>query len=183
MSKAMESTKGNGHAAEGIKKSTPTDTPSSDVFAPLNRLVDQLDRQLAAWEIGPGWFGRRLGGMPLVRQSATRDLVWNPAIEVMEENGKFIVRAELPGMKKEDVNVEVIDDEIVIKGKRQQEHEEVSGGYFRSERMYGSFERRIPLPSGVISDGASAQFRDGVLEIKLDSPQRAENARTIAIEG
>ena len=72
------------------------------------------------------------------------------------------------------MKVEVADDTITISGERKSEHEEKGEGYYRSERSYGSFHRRLPLPEGVTADDADATFRDGVLEIEMQAPQRQE---------
>jgi HSP20 family protein len=77
-------------------------------------------------------------------------------------------------MTKDDVKVEVTDDAVTISGERKSEHEEKREGYYRSERSYGSFYRQIPLPEGVDADDANATFRNGVLEITMQAPQRQE---------
>jgi HSP20 family protein len=84
------------------------------------------------------------------------------------------VRADLPGLTKDDINIAVADDAITIRGERRQEREESEEGFYRSERSYGSFYRQIPLPEGVSAEDAEATFRDGVLEITMPAPQRAE---------
>ena len=73
---------------------------------------------------------------------------WSPAIEAFERDGKYIVHAELPGLNKDDVKVELIDDAIVIQGERKFEHEDQQNGVHRTERRYGHFYRSIPLPEG-----------------------------------
>jgi HSP20 family protein len=88
-----------------------------------------------------------------------------------------VVRADLPGMSKDDINVEITDDALVIRGERRSEREENEEGYYRSERSYGSFYRRIPLPEGVSAENANATFRNGMLEITMLAPQRAEQQR------
>lgn len=94
---------------------------------------------------------------------------WSPKIEVKENKGKFTVRAELPGMTKDNVNVEVTDHLLTISGERKEEKEEKEEGYYRSEMNYGSFYRQIPLPEGAKTDKATANFSDGVLEISMDA--------------
>ena len=80
--------------------------------------------------------------------------------------------------------MEVTGDAITISGERKSEHEERGEGYYRSERSYGSFHRRIPLPEGVTADDADATFRDGVLEIAMQAPQRQEQrSRRLEIKG
>jgi len=131
-------------------------------FHALERFADEVDRMFG--EFGFGAFGRPWG------RSAAGDLTWTPQIEVSQRNNELVVRADLPGMTKDDVKVDVTDDAITIQGERRREHEEERGGIYRSERSYGSFYRAIPLPEGAITDQAKATFKDGVLEITLPAP-------------
>jgi HSP20 family protein len=83
-----------------------------------------------------------------------------------------VLRADLPGLAKEDVEVEVNEDSVTIRGERRHEREEEREGVYRSERSYGSFSRVVPLPEGTITDSAKATFRDGVLEVVMQAPGR-----------
>jgi len=96
--------------------------------------------------------------------------LWAPRIEAFQKGDRFIVRAELPGLKKDEVQVELKDDAIVIQGERREEHEEEAEGRYHSERQYGRFYRSIPLPDGVIAESAQATFKDGVLEVSMQAP-------------
>jgi HSP20 family protein len=96
--------------------------------------------------------------------------LWAPRVEVFQKGDRFIVRADLPGLKKDDVQVDLNDDTITIHGERRAEHEEQREGYYHSEREYGQFHRTVPLPGGVIADSAEASFRNGVLEISMQAP-------------
>lgn len=108
---------------------------------------------------------------------------WVPQVEVVQRGNNLVIRADLPGMKKEDVNVEIRDDAVIIQGERKEEHEEEREGWYRSERTYGSFYRAIPLPEGTIADSAKASFKNGVLEITLQTPpQEVNRGRKINIE-
>ncbi len=93
-----------------------------------------------------------------------------PPVEVFEADGRFVVRAELPGMKKEDINVEIHDDHMIIEGERKQEFEENREGFYKSEFSFGTFYRRIPLPETADPKDAKAIFRNGVLEVALAAP-------------
>jgi HSP20 family protein len=83
-----------------------------------------------------------------------------------------VVRADLPGLEKNDVKVDIADDVLTIQGERKQEHEEEHEGWYRSERSYGSFYRAVPLPEGTIADSAKANFKNGVLEVTLQAPPK-----------
>ena len=98
--------------------------------------------------------------------------MWSPQIEVHERDGKLQVSADLPGLNKDDVKVEVLDNQLNIEGERRSEQRDERGGW--SERSYGRFFRSIPLPEGVNPDSASASFENGVLNVTLDAPKREE---------
>ena len=95
---------------------------------------------------------------------------WVPNVDVVQRNNTLVVRAELPGVKPEDVTVEVSDDAITLSGQRREERVEDDGNVYRVERIYGAFFREIPLPEGAIADQAKASFKDGVLEITVPAP-------------
>lgn len=101
---------------------------------------------------------------------------WAPQVEVFERGSNLVIRADLPGLKREDVDVEVEDDSLVIRGERRNELEDQREGFYRSERSYGSFYRVIPLPEGVDESKVNASFRDGVLEITLPRPEERRPA-------
>ena len=108
--------------------------------------------------------------------------MWAPEVEVFERAGEVVVRADLPGLSKDDIKIDLTDSAITIDGERKQEREESDNGYYRSERSYGHFYRRIPLPEGVDIDTAKAQFRNGVLEVTLPVAEaKARKARKVEI--
>ena len=110
--------------------------------------------------------------------------LWSPQIETFQRGNEFVVRADLPGLKKDDVKVDITDASLTIEGERREEHEEDREGYYRSERTYGSFCRVIPLPDGAITDSAKADFNNGVLEIVMQAPPReVSRGRRIEIGG
>jgi HSP20 family protein len=103
--------------------------------------------------------------------------LWAPQIETFQRGDQFVVRADLPGMKKENVDIELTDDSLTIQGERRDEHEEDREGFYRSERSYGSFYRVVPLPEGAIPESAKATFHDGVLEVTIQAPPREVSRR------
>jgi HSP20 family protein len=148
----------------------------------MDRIADEMDRWFdrmtrTAGLARPGIFSRGLFG------SLAREGMWFPRIEAFQEGDRFVVRADLPGVKKEDLEVNLTDDAITIRGERREEHQEEREGYFRSEREYGQFYRTIPLPEGVIPESAQATFRDGVLEITMQAaPAEANKGRKLEIK-
>jgi HSP20 family protein len=106
---------------------------------------------------------------------------WLPQIEVFEKKGQFIIRIDLPGMKRDDISVEFLNNALLISGERTSENEEERDNYYRSEREYGSFLRNIPLPEGADIDSAKATFDNGVLEVALQVPARQKKGRKLEI--
>jgi HSP20 family protein len=104
---------------------------------------------------------------------------WRPSLEVHEEADKFVVKAEVPGVKKEDVSISLLEDTLTIKGERKLEHEEKKENYLLFEGTYGSFHRTVQLPRAVKVDAVKAEYKDGILEIQLP---KAEEAKTKEIK-
>lgn len=95
---------------------------------------------------------------------------WTPAMDLVEVDTEYVVRADLPGVSEEDVHVEVEGDVLTISGERKAEHEERKEGYYRIERSFGSFRRAITLPEGVDISKVGARFEKGVLEVRVPKP-------------
>jgi HSP20 family protein len=139
----------------------------------LERFADEMDRVFDDFGLGRGWLTPRLGRSRLQspeRSTATDWEAWSPEVEVFHRNNELVVRADLPGLNKDNVKVDVTEGAVTIQGDRQQEHKEEREGVYRSERSYGSFCRVIPVPEGAITDQAKANFKDGVLEITMPAP-------------
>lgn len=100
---------------------------------------------------------------------------WMPPVEVVQRDDQLVICADLPGIKREDVQIEIHQDKLTIEGERRDDRQQAEGqGYRRSERSYGAFYRMIPLPSGVDPDSAQALMHDGVLEITIPVPASAQ---------
>jgi HSP20 family protein len=98
----------------------------------------------------------------------------SPAVDVFEEDDAVVIKAELPGMRKEDISVELSDGVLKIAGEKKREEKVEKKNYYRIERSSGSFERRISLPVETQADKAKASFKDGVLEIKVPKSEEAK---------
>ncbi len=148
-------------------------------FQMMHRLTDEMDRLFESFGMGRGLFpsfGATRGG-----QGGETQSLWMPHVEMAERGDKLVVSVDLPGIKRDDVSVEVDQDGITIQGERRQESTSNERGFYRSERSYGRFFRQIPLPEGANADAATATFRDGVLEIEIDKPQQASKGRRLEI--
>lgn len=148
----------------------------------MRRISEDMDRLLDSFGFGRGLFPTAFGQDALTGYGEGAWSLWTPHIEVSERDGKFFVSADLPGVKKEDVKVEITQDAVTIQGQRKQEKTSSEAGFYRSERSYGTFYRTIPLPEGAKTENASATFRDGVLQIEIETPQQKSSSRTLEIK-
>jgi HSP20 family protein len=109
--------------------------------------------------------------------------MWAPKVDVMTKDNTLVARVDLPGMKKEDVLVEVQDGYLTLSGERKKELKEEDDNFYREEREYGSFCRSIPLPKGAKADDVKATFNNGVLEVTVPLPAAEKsNGRKIPIQ-
>jgi HSP20 family protein len=121
-------------------------------FAELADIRSRFDRMLADLSDGGG-----------------RD--WTPAIDVIRDNGHLVVRADVPGIKPDEITIEVTDDALTLSGRHAETKQEKEAGFVRRERRYGAFLRTLPLPEGVDAQKIKATTRDGVLEVKVPLPK------------
>jgi HSP20 family protein len=129
----------------------------------MNRLFDGL------FEPGTG-----AQGVPARR--------WVPAMDLVETDEHFVLRADLPGVSEEDVKIELDERVLTVSGERKSDHETKKEGYYRVERSFGAFSRSLTLPQGVDAEAVSASFSNGVLEVRIPKPAAAK-PRRIAING
>jgi HSP20 family protein len=132
-------------------------------FAEIARWEREMDRML----------GGVLGGRPgsLFEE---RLHMREPAVDLYENKDEIVVKAELPGMTKDDIEVNITDHLLVLKGEKKKEEEVKEKDYYRSERVYGSFARSIPLPTETEPEKVSATFKNGVLEVHLPKTEEAK---------
>ena len=126
-----------------------------DPFADLGELRSRFDRLFDEWLDG-------------------RERAWTPAIDVVREDGHLVVHADLPGIKPEEVKIEVEDDILTVSGEHQESKEEKDKHYVRRERRYGSFSRSMTLPAGVDPKKIEAKTHDGIVEVKIPLPKEAK---------
>jgi HSP20 family protein len=148
---------------------------SGSPFRTLQRMADEMDRIFEDFGLGSRW------ARPLWRESVPQ--AWTPEVDVFQKNHELTIRMDLPGLKPEDVSVDITDNEVRIHGERKHERHEEHEGYYRTERGYGSFYRAIPLPEGSITEQAKATFKDGVLEITVPAPPASKGRRLEIAEG
>ena len=148
-------------------------TEETNPFTFMRRVTEELDRA----------FGFR---SDILNQPQLYARMWSPAIEVFEHDNKFFVRLDLPGLKKEELKIDVTHDELTIEGERkfEKEKELEETGFYRTERVYGKFYRRVEIPPHVKAEEATATFKNGVLEIEMPAiPVPEVKKRTLAIKG
>ena len=157
-------------------------------FTVMRRMFEDMDRMFQDFGLG----GAMPSMSPTIGATTSRDLwrggfardqaIWSPQVETFRRGDTLVVRADLPGLNRDDVRVEIDDGVLTISGERADESEETRDDYYRSERTYGEFFRAIPLPEGVDADQAQATFKDGVLEVTLNAPREQErSARRIPV--
>lgn len=112
---------------------------------------------------------------------------WTPAMDLVETEGDLVLRADLPGMTEDDVEIEIKDGVLTVSGERRAEHEEKSEGYHRVERAFGQFSRSLTLPQGTDASKVDASFDNGVLEVRVPKPEESKPTRvqigTGSVEG
>ena len=134
-------------------------------FRAMRRMADEMDRLFDDFGSGRRW------SRPWRETGAE---FWAPEVEVFQKNNELTIRADLPGLKREDVTVEITDNEVTIQGERKHEKEEEREGYYRSERAYGSFVRSFTLPESASGEKVSAEFKDGLLTVHLPKDEKAK---------
>jgi HSP20 family protein len=159
--------------------------PVWDPFREFDRLEREMRRMFDNF-----WGGRRGFALPGPRRTAlpaerAEGLVGSPAVDLIDKKDSLIVRAEMPGLKKKDVKVQVTDDDITVSGKIERTKEEKEENYYCCERAYSAWERTMPLPTEVKADEVKAKYEDGILEIILPKTEPAKakpKVREIKIE-
>jgi HSP20 family protein len=140
-----------------------------DPLSEMNRMLDRMSSTPTRW-----WQNG---------EEARQLTEWAPSIDVLTKDGNLVVRAELPGVKQEDVDITLHDRVLTISGERKAEQEEERGGYYVRERRYGSFSRSLTLPEGIDESKVHARYDDGVLEVTVEGAAAVQEPKRIQIEG
>ena len=139
-------------------------SPSWDPFREMEEMHKRLSSLLGrSW---PTWRSEPEEGLTLAE--------WMPPVDIEESDKEYLIKAELPGMKKEDVKLKVEGGTLSISGERKSEREEKDKKYHRVERSYGAFSRSFTLPDGTLAENISAEFKDGVLMVHLPKDDKAK---------
>jgi HSP20 family protein len=138
-----------------------------DMQSEMNRMFDEVFGDVA----------RRSG-----RQQGDAPTSWAPVLDVLQEDGDVVVRAELPGVRPDDVDITLHNGVLTISGERKAEEQREGSGYYVRERRYGSFRRSMTLPQGVDESSISARFDGGVLEVRVSGAAAVQEPKRIQIE-
>jgi len=133
-------------------------------FSLMRQFTDEMDRSFAG-------FGTQ-----------NEPEFWMPTVEVKRTNGNLTIKADLPGVDKNDIKVNVTENMLILEGERKQEKEEKGEEYYRSERSYGRFYRTIPLPEGAEVDKAKAEFAHGLLEVTLPFKEKKPATKEVPVQ-
>lgn len=160
--------------------------PFVSPFGLMSALLGDMDRMVRGFGLQVPFPFRSGFGAVSPRQagwsgSASARPTWVPPLEVLTRDGEFVVRAEIPGIDKEHLHVEIDEGRAVISGEREEEHEDEGEGFYRSERSYGTFSRVVPLPEGANAEQAKAISADGVLEIVIPMASSEPKAHRLEI--
>lgn len=169
-SRGMQNSPGGSLARRGASNPlaltlSPFEMFVTNPFSLMRRMTEEMDRAFAEFNGSNG-----------------ESNLWAPAIEVSQRDGQYVVHADLPGLKPEDVKVEARDGALIIEGERKCEREEDRGRMHRTERRYGQFYRVIPLPEEAKVQQAQAKFESGVLEVTVPVPEQQSNRRQIPVQ-
>ena len=160
-----------------IARRTPYFGTSASPFHLMRRMADDIERLFSDVDFARVGYGmqspQRGTGLfdPWRSESRIADATWAPQVETFRREGKLVVRADLPGLTKDDIDIEIDEDVLVITGERSDETRDERDDFYRSERTYGRFFRAVQLPDGVDSDKIDASFKDGVLEVTIPAPK------------
>ena len=139
-------------------------------------MSDLLDVRHEMNRIFDDFFGRR--PTPVI----FRESAWSPNVDIAKTDGEIVVKAELPGMTKEDVHISITDNTLTLEGEKKQENEIKEEKYHRVERSYGKFQRSFTLPKGIQAEKIKASFKNGILNINIPKAEEVKPKQTEILE-
>lgn len=160
-----------------LARRTPYFGTTASPFNLMRRMADDIERLFSDVDFARVGFGlnspqRYTSAFePYRSESRFADASWAPTVETFRRDGNLVVRADLPGLTKENISIEADDDVLLISGERSDETRDEKDDFYRTERTYGRFFRAIQLPEGVNADQIDATFKDGVLEVTIPAPK------------
>lgn len=155
-----------------VRKGSEATERSLPALSRIEREMDRLEREMDL-RFG-GFFGHGLRPFWSRWWPSTGESYAAPVVDVYEEKDDLVLKAELPGMTKDDIEVNVTDHHLTLKGEKKKKEEIKEDDYYRCERSYGSFSRTLELPADIQTDKAKASFKDGVLEIRVPKTEEAK---------
>jgi HSP20 family protein len=161
--------------ANGTTETPPVQQVAVTSPAPLS-LWAQMERDMEEMRRHMSELVRRPFGSP--RPLPSTSFSWSPTTDVYEKDGALVVKAELPGVKKDDISVAVERGVLTIAAQRAEANENKDARYYVAERFSGSLQRSLALPEGVTTDAITATFKDGVLEVRVPLPEQARSTST-----
>ena len=166
-----------GGTRRAIARRTPYFGTTGSPFHLMRQMADDIERLFSDVDFARVGFGlqspqRFSAGLdPWRHESRLAEASWAPQVETFRRDGNLVVRADLPGLTKDNVTIETDDDMLIITGERSDETRDERDDFYRTERSYGRFFRAIQLPDGVDAEKIEATFKDGVLEVTVPAPK------------
>ena len=159
-----------------LTRRTPYFGTTATPFSLMRRMAEDIERLFSDADYARVGYGlttppRYASTDPWRSDARLAEATWAPQLETFRKDDKLVVRADLPGMAKDNVSIEVDDDVLVISGERSDETRDERDDFYRTERSYGRFFRAIQLPDGVEAEKIDATFKDGVLEVTIPTPK------------
>jgi len=170
----LESRRETGSKHSALARRTPYFGTTASPFNLMRRMADDIERLFSDVDFARAGFGttpQRSAFEPWRGIGRLAEATWAPQVETFRRDGNLVIRADLPGLAKDNITIDVDDDVLTIAGERSDETRDERDDFYRTERTYGRFFRAIQLPEGVNADQIDATFKDGVLEVSVPAPK------------
>ena len=170
----LESRRETGSKHSALARRTPYFGTTASPFNLMRRMADDIERLFSDVDFARTGFGttpQRSAFETWRGFGRLAEATWAPQVETFRRDGNLVIRADLPGLAKDNITIDVDDDVLTIAGERSDETRDERDDFYRTERTYGRFLRAIQLPEGVNADQIDATFKDGVLEVSVPAPK------------